>query len=164
MSQHLGCGWNSGELWFFFIRRLMAAGVRWGWMSRVSEFKRHELGQTLGDGEGQEAWCAAWCAQIAKSRTQLGDWTTLFLILALLPGLIFKVWFWRQFCFRSPFTAILVCFIYVIPLGLPFRLSLCHPRWQKALPGPTNQCCWVEDRQRYFLAATNRIPLGHLNI
>ena len=51
----------------------MAAGVHWGGMSRVIGFKRHELGKTLVDGEGQEAWCAAWCAQIAKSWTQFGD-------------------------------------------------------------------------------------------
>ena len=72
----------------------MAAGVCWGWMTGVSGFNRHELGQTSGDGEGQEAWCATVCG-ITKNRTRLGDRTTatLFLILALVLGLIFKLWF-----------------------------------------------------------------------
>lgn len=30
----------------------MAAGKHWGWMTGVSGFSRHELGQTLEDGEG----------------------------------------------------------------------------------------------------------------
>ena len=154
MSQHPEFGWNSGELWFF-IRRLMAAGVGWGRMSGVSGFNRHELGQTSGDGEGQEAWCAT-VYGTANSQTQLGDWTTttLFLLLALVLGLIFKLWFWRQFCFRSPFSSILVCFIYVIPLGLPFRLSLCQPWWQKALPGPTSAARWRMGKSISWLPLT----------
>ena len=50
----------------------MAAGVGWGRMSGVSGFNRHELGQTSGDGEGQEAWCAT-VYGTANSQTQLGD-------------------------------------------------------------------------------------------
>ena len=53
----------------------MAAGMCWGWMTGVSGFNRHELGQTSGDGEGQEDWCAT-VYGITKSRTQLGDRTT----------------------------------------------------------------------------------------
>ena len=40
-----------------------------GWHHQCN---RHELGQTLGDGEGQ-AWCAAVQNGAEKSRTQLGD-------------------------------------------------------------------------------------------
>ena len=36
----------------------------------------HESEQTLGDSEGQEAWCAA-LHEVTKSRTQLSDWTTM---------------------------------------------------------------------------------------
>ena len=43
-----------------------------GWNHRCNG---HELGQSLGDGEGREAWCAA-VHGIAKSRTLLCDWTT----------------------------------------------------------------------------------------
>ena len=32
----------------------------------------HELGQTLGDGKGQKAWCAA-VSGVVKSWTRLGD-------------------------------------------------------------------------------------------
>ena len=32
----------------------------------------HELGQTSGDGEGQEAWCVA-VHGVAKGQTQLGN-------------------------------------------------------------------------------------------
>ena len=32
----------------------------------------HELGQTLGDGGGREAWCAAGHV-VAKSQTRLSD-------------------------------------------------------------------------------------------
>ena len=32
----------------------------------------HELGQTPGDGEGREAWCAA-VQGVTKSQTQLSD-------------------------------------------------------------------------------------------
>ena len=35
----------------------------------------HELGLTLGDGGRQEAWCPA-VHGVAKSQTQLGNWTT----------------------------------------------------------------------------------------
>ena len=35
----------------------------------------HEFEQTLGDGEGQEAWHVA-VHVVAKRRTQLSDWTT----------------------------------------------------------------------------------------
>ena len=50
----------------------MAAEMCWGWMTGVSGFNRHELGQTSGDGEGQEDWFAT-VYGITKSRTQLGD-------------------------------------------------------------------------------------------
>ena len=40
-----------------------------GWHHRCNG---HELGQTLGDGEGQGAWRAA-VHVVAKSWTQLGD-------------------------------------------------------------------------------------------
>ena len=43
-----------------------------GWNHQCSG---HELGQTLGDGEDKEAWHAA-VHGVAKSRTQLSDWTT----------------------------------------------------------------------------------------
>ena len=36
------------------------------------ECNGHELGQTLGDGEGQEAWRAT-VHGVAKSQTQLGN-------------------------------------------------------------------------------------------
>ena len=35
----------------------------------------HEFEQTLGDGEGREAWCAA-VHGVTKSQTGLSDWTT----------------------------------------------------------------------------------------
>ena len=38
----------------------------------------HELGQTLGEGKGQKAWCAA-VSGVAKSWTRLGNWTTMML-------------------------------------------------------------------------------------
>ena len=38
-------------------------------------FNGHEFEQTLGDGEGREAWHAA-VIGVTKSRTQLSDWTT----------------------------------------------------------------------------------------
>ena len=40
-----------------------------GWRHRIN---RHELEQTLGDGEGLEAWCAAGHG-VTKSQTQLRD-------------------------------------------------------------------------------------------
>ena len=36
------------------------------------QFNGHELGQTPGDGEGREAWCAA-VQGVTKSQTQLSD-------------------------------------------------------------------------------------------
>ena len=44
-----------------------------GWMHH--RLNGHEFGQTLGDGEGREAWQAAVPA-VTKSRTWLSDWTT----------------------------------------------------------------------------------------
>ena len=38
------------------------------WHHQLSE---HEFEQALGDGEGQEAWCAA--VGVAKSQTRLSD-------------------------------------------------------------------------------------------
>ena len=38
----------------------------------------HELGQTPGDGKGQEAWCTA-VHGVVNIQTQLGEWTTKFL-------------------------------------------------------------------------------------
>ena len=43
-----------------------------GWHHQVNE---HEFEQALGDGEGQEAWCAA-VHGVTKSWTWLSDWTT----------------------------------------------------------------------------------------
>ena len=40
-----------------------------GWPYRLNG---HEFEQTLGDGEGQEAWCAA-VYEVAKSWAQLSD-------------------------------------------------------------------------------------------
>ena len=40
-----------------------------GWHHR---FNGHELGQTLVEGEGREAWRAAVCG-VAESRTRRGD-------------------------------------------------------------------------------------------
>ena len=37
-------------------------------------FKGHEFGQTPGDSEGQETWCAA-VHGVTKSQTWLSDWT-----------------------------------------------------------------------------------------
>ena len=45
-------------------------------------FNGHELGQTLGDGEGQGglAWCSPWGR---RSRTRMNDWTTITLLLSV---------------------------------------------------------------------------------
>ena len=44
-------------------------------MLTYHQCKEHELGQTLGDGTGQGGLpCAV--LGVAKSQTQLGDWTT----------------------------------------------------------------------------------------
>ena len=44
-----------------------------GWHHRLDG---HEFDQSLGVGDGQEAWCAA-VNGVTKSRTRLGDWTEL---------------------------------------------------------------------------------------
>ena len=69
----------------WFIRKIPAAGKEWGQKEkRVSEdemagkhheWKGHEPGQTLVDGEGQGGWHAA-IHGVANSWTGLGDWTT----------------------------------------------------------------------------------------
>ena len=61
------------------------AGKDWGQKEkRASEdemagwrhwYNEHELGQTSREGEGRETWCAA-VHGVAKSWTQLGDYTT----------------------------------------------------------------------------------------
>ena len=59
-------------------------GKDWGQEKRATEdemvgwrhsFSGQELGQTPGDGEGQQAWCAA-VHGVAKSQTWLGNWIT----------------------------------------------------------------------------------------
>ena len=44
-----------------------------GWHHRLNG---HEFEQTLGDGEGQGAWCAA-VHRVTKSRTWLSNWSTM---------------------------------------------------------------------------------------
>ena len=50
----------------------MTEDETFGWHPRLNG---HEFEQTLGDGEGQEAWCAA-VHGITKSRTRLSDGAT----------------------------------------------------------------------------------------
>ena len=61
---------ESGKDWRQKEKRASEAG----WPHRCSV---HELGQTLGDDEGQRglACCIPW---VAKSQTTLGDWTMIF--------------------------------------------------------------------------------------
>ena len=58
-----------------------------GWHHR---FNGHELGQTLVEGEGGEAWRAAVCG-VAESRTRRGDWTT-----ATLVSITVTIWAFKQ--------------------------------------------------------------------
>ena len=52
-------------------RRGQAEGEMVGWQHW---FNGYEFEQTLGAGDGQEAWCAA-AHGVAKSQTWLSDWT-----------------------------------------------------------------------------------------
>ena len=66
------------------IGKVSNAGKDWGQKEmRASEDEmtewhhlcnEYEFGQTLGDGEDREAWCAT-VHGVTKSRTWLGDWT-----------------------------------------------------------------------------------------
>ena len=66
LEKTLVLGKNGGR------RRRGQQRMRAGWLHR---YNGHELGQTPGDAEGREAWCAA-VHEVSKSRTWLGDWTT----------------------------------------------------------------------------------------
>ena len=67
------------------IGKDLDAGKDWGQEMGMTEdeiagwyhwLSGHESEQTLGDSEGQEAWCAA-LHEVTKSRTQLSNWTTM---------------------------------------------------------------------------------------
>ena len=47
------------------------------WLDGIIDSNRHRFEQTLGDGEGQEVWCAT-AHGVEKSGTWLNDWTTFY--------------------------------------------------------------------------------------